>query len=193
MREEWKLFSAADPRLRLMTAKGFSERVTRLAKEFAPDVIAAYAGGSPFERFNAVMTDKSFTVPAVRLADAQALRAPVYLYRFDWRSPFLGGIMGSCHALELGFVFGTHKEKLAGAFFGTGPVAEALSHATIDAWTAFARTGAPSTPSTGPWPRYESASRQTMILGDGPPHLTATPDEAHLRAWDNLPERKLGP
>jgi para-nitrobenzyl esterase len=193
MREEWKLFSAADPRLRLMTAKGFSERVTRLAKEFAPDVIAAYAGGSPFERFNAVMTDKSFTVPAVRLADAQALRAPVYLYRFDWRSPFLGGIMGSCHALELGFVFGTHKEKLAGAFFGTGPVAEALSHATIDAWTAFARTGAPSTPSTGPWPRYESASRQTMILGDGPPHLTATPDEAHLRAWDNVPERKLGP
>ena len=167
--------------------------MTRLAKEHAPDVLAAYTSGSPFERFNAVMTDKSFTVPAIRLAEAQALRAPVYVYRFDWRSPFLGGIMGSCHALELGFVFGTHKEKLAGAFFGTGPVAEALSSATIDAWTAFARTGDPSTPIIGPWPRYDSVSRQTMVFGDGEPHLAALPDEAHLRAWDNLPERKLGP
>jgi len=193
MREEWKLFTAADPRLRLMTSKGFSERVTRLAKEHAPDVLAAYTSGSPFERFNAVMTDKSFTVPAIRLAEAQAPRAPVYVYRFDWRSPFLGGIMGSCHALELGFLFGTHKEKLAGAFFGTGPVAEALSRATIDAWTAFAKTGDPSTASTGAWPRYDSASRQTMIFGDGAPHLAATPDESRLRAWDKLPERKLGP
>ena len=193
MREEWKLFSAADPRLRLMTAKGFTQRVTRLAKEEAAAVLAAYANGSAFERFNAVMTDKSFTVPAIRLAEAQNARAPVYLYRFDWRSPFLGGIMGSCHALELGFVFGTHAEKLVGTFFGTGPVAEALSHATTDAWTAFAKTGNPATAATGAWPRYDSASRQTMIFGDGPPHLAATPDETRLRAWDKVPERKLGP
>jgi para-nitrobenzyl esterase len=193
MREEWKLFSAANPRLRLMSARGFTERATRLAKEHAPDVLAAYSEGSPFERFNAMMTDKTFTVPAVRLAEAQAPRAPVYAYRFDWRSKFLGGIMGSCHALELAFVFGTYREKLLGTFFGTGPAAEALSHATIDAWTAFARTGNPSSPSTGAWPLYDSASRQTMILGDGPPHLAATPDETRLRAWDNVPERKLGP
>ncbi len=193
MREEWKLFSAADPRLRLMTSKGFTERVTRLAKEHASDVLAAYTNGSPFERFNAVMTDKAFTVPAIRLAEAQAARVPVYVYRFDWRSKFLGGIMGSCHALELAFVFGTHREKLLGTFFGTGPVAEALSRATIDAWTAFARTGNPATTSTGDWPRYDANARQTMIFGDGEPHLAATPDEARLRAWDKVPERKLGP
>jgi len=193
MREEWKLFSAVDPRLRLMGAKGFAARATRLAKEHAPDVLAAYNDGSPFERFNAMMTDKSFTVPAIRLAEAQAPRAPVYVYRFDWRSRFLGGIMGSCHALELAFVFGTHREKLLGTFFGTGPVAEALSRATIDAWTAFARTSDPSTPTTGPWPRYDSTTRQTMIFGNGEPHLATLPDEARLRAWDNVPERKLGP
>jgi para-nitrobenzyl esterase len=193
MREEWKLFSAVDPRLRLMTSKGFTERVTRLAKEEAPTVLAAYTSGSPFERFNAVMTDKSFTVPAIRLAEAQTARAPVYVYRFDWRSPFLGGIMGSCHALELGFVFGTHRDKLIGTFFGTGPVAEALSRATIDAWTAFAKTGNPATQSTGTWPRYDSTSRRTMIFGDGAPYLASTPDETCLRAWDKVPERKLGP
>ena len=192
-REEWKLFSAADPRLRLMSAKGFAERVTRLAKEHAPDVLAGYAGGSPFERFVAMMTDKTFTVPAIRLAEAQGLHAPVYVYRFDWRAPFLGELMGACHAVELGFVFGTHREKLLGTFFGTGPVAEALSRATIDAWTAFARTGNPATQSTGAWPVYDSTSRQTVIFGDGAPHLASLPDEARLRAWDNVPERKLGP
>jgi para-nitrobenzyl esterase len=186
--EEWKLFSAANPALRLMSAKGFEERATRLAKDATPDILAAYSEGSPFERFNAMMTDKVFMVPATKLLDAQSAHAPVYGYRFDWRSKLLGGMMGSCHALELGFVFGTYKEKLAGTFFGTGPVADALSNAMMESWVAFARTGNP-----GAWPRYDSAPRETMIFGDGPPHMMSAPNDTRRKAWDLVPERKLGP
>jgi para-nitrobenzyl esterase len=191
--EEWKLFSAPNPALRFMSAKGFEERVTRIAKDAASDVLAAYNEGSPFERFNALMTDKAFALPAIRMLEAQGAHAPVYGYRFDWRSKLLGGMLGSCHALELGFVFGTYNEKLAGAFFGTGPVADALSSAMMESWVAFARTGNPATAATGAWPRYDAATRETMIFGDGEPHTTSAPNEARRKAWDRVPERKLGP
>jgi len=191
-REEWKLFTGADPRLRLMSAKRLNEHVTRLAHEGAPAILGAYSEGSPFERLNAIMTDKNFTVPMIRLADAQAPRAPVYAYRFDWRSPFLGGIMGACHALELGFVFGTHGQGLARRFFGSGPAADALAAAMMDCWTAFARTGNPATSASGAWPGYDGAG-DVMIFGDGAPHVLSAPNADRLRAWDDFPERKIGP
>jgi para-nitrobenzyl esterase len=100
--------------------------------------------------------------------------------------------MGSCHALELGFVFGTFNTKLAGAFFGTGPTAEALSRAMMESWTNFARTGDPSTTSFD-WPRYNAEQRSTTIFGDGPPHVVERPNEARRLAWEHIPERKLGP
>ncbi len=192
-KEEWQLFTAADPRLRLMSAKNFTERVERLAGDAAPVMLDVYGNGSPFERFNALMTDKAFTVPAARLAEAQARVAPVFCYRFDWRSNFLGGLMGACHALDIGFVFGTHKQRLAGTFFGTGAAAEKLSRDMMASWTAFAKNGDPSTASTGRWPRYDTSSRPTMIFGDAMPHIVERPDEARLRIWDRIAERRLGP
>ncbi len=191
-REEWKLFTAADPRLRLMSTKGLAERVTRLAREAAPAMLEAYDEGSPFERFNAIMTDKNFTLPMARLAQAQGAHAPVYVYRFDWRSPLLGGIMGSCHALELGFVFGTHGQRLSSAFFGSGPAAEALANAMMDCWTEFARTTNPAANTVGAWPRYGDA-QDVMIFGDGAPRLVRAPNAERLPLWDDIPERKLGP
>ncbi len=184
-KEEWKLFTALDPRLRLMSAGNLAARMKRLDEGAAPALLAAYSEGSPFTRFNAVMTDKAFRIPAMRLLEAQA--APVFAYRFDWRSKFLGGLFGACHALELGFVFGTYGEKPASTFFGKGPAADALSHAMIDAWTNFARTANPG------WPRYDTQTRQTMIFGDGAPHVVATPNETQRTAWDKVPERKIGP
>jgi para-nitrobenzyl esterase len=192
-REEWKLFSAPNPATRLMGAKSFAARVERLAGEDTPQMFAAYDEGSVFERFNAMMTDKAFAMPCIRLLEAQGAHAPVFAYRFDWRSKLLGGILGSCHALELGFVFGTYRERMAGAFFGTGAEADALSATMIEAWAGFARSGTPQTNATGPWPRYETASRETMIFGDGAPHLVSAPNEARRKAWQNVPERRLGP
>ncbi|MBU6443628.1 MAG: carboxylesterase/lipase family protein [Alphaproteobacteria bacterium] len=191
--EEWKLFSAPNPATRLMSAKNLAQRIERLAGEAAPEMAAVYEEGSVFERFNALMTDKVFTQPCIRLLEAQDARAPVYTYRFDWRSKLLGGIMGSCHGLDVGFVFGSYRERLAGAFFGTGPEADALSETMMEAWVAFAHTGNPATEKTGPWPRYDMATRSTLIFGDGAPHLVNAPNEARRKAWLAVPERRLGP
>jgi para-nitrobenzyl esterase len=192
-KDEWRLFSAASPRARLMSRTLFESRVRKSAGESAPAMLAAYGEGTTFDRFNAVMTDRVFTIPTIRMLEAQGKYAPAYAYRFDWRSRLLGGIMGSCHALELGFVFGTYNTKLAGAFFGAGASADALSDAMIECWTNFAHSGDPSGRATGQWPPYEIDDRSTMIFGDGTPHVVHRPNEARRVVWQALPEEKLGP
>jgi para-nitrobenzyl esterase len=191
-RDEWKLFTAAQAKLRLMDGTRLRRYTAGLVGEdCADEVLAAYSDGSPFERWNAVMTDHSFAVPAVRLAEAQAPHAPTWVYRFDWRSNFLGGVLGSCHALELGFVFGTYKEKLAAAFFGSGARADALSSAMIEAWTNFARSGAPA--SAAQWPQYKKDTRDVMLFGAEPPRIESAPNEARRRVWETIPESSIGP
>ncbi len=185
-REEWKLFTAAQPKLRLMDSAKLKRFATDLVgEEHAEALLCVHGEGSPFERWNAIMTDQAFAVPAARLLEAQAAHAPVFSYRFDWRSPLLGGLLGSCHALELGFVFGTYNQKLAGAFFGSGAKADALSAAMMESWIAFAH-------GRDPWPRYDAASRATMIFGDGAPRLETAPDDARRAVWDAVPEKRIG-
>jgi para-nitrobenzyl esterase len=192
--EEWKLFTAARPKLRLMDGQRLRRYTAGLVgEEHADALLAAYTDNSSFERWNAVMTDHSFMVPATRLAEAQSTQAPVFLYRFDWSSSLLGGVLGSCHALELGFVFGTYDEKLAGTFFGTGVKADALSNAMMESWIAFAKTGNPSCAAAGEWPSYDAATRNTMMFGDGDPHVALAPSEARRKAWDAIPEERIGP
>lgn len=190
--EEWKLFTGADPRLRLLSTSGLHTRIARLAHDAAPAMLEAYDSGSPFNRYNAIMTDKNFTLPAIALLKAQATRAPVFAYRFDWRSPWLGGIMGACHALDVGFVFGTHDQKLASVFFGTGAAAERLSAAMMDCWTAFARTGSPEMSALEHWPLYDDDD-QVMVFGGGDPHVARAHDEVPLHVWKQIPESRLGP
>ena len=186
-RDEWKLFTGADPRLRLMRKEDFHGRVSRLAKDATADLLAAYEGPSAFEQFNAFMTDKVFAEPCRRLLEAQARHAPCFAYRCDWSSRFLGGAMGACHGIELGFLFGAYRAFLPGAFFGQGTAADALSAALRTAWTRFAHSGEPG------WPAYERDARQTMIFGNTPPHVVSRPQEERRLAFAPIADHRLGP
>ncbi len=116
-KEEWKLFTAADPRSRVMSAATFAGHARRCDGA----LVDVYNDGSPYQRLNAMMTDKAFVVPATRLLEA--MRAPSFAYRFDWRSPFLGvaDVRRLPCALELGFVFGTHADGPRRILLRQGP------------------------------------------------------------------------
>ncbi len=105
----------------------------------------------------------------------------------------MDGALGSCHALELGFTFGTYQLKGAAPFFGSGPKADALAAEMMDSWIAFANGGNPTNDTSGAWMRYDSAKRATTIFGDGPPHVTSAPNEARRKAWEAVPAAKIGP
>ncbi|MGA8682042.1 MAG: carboxylesterase/lipase family protein [Acidimicrobiales bacterium] len=145
----------------------------------------------PPSLYTALGTDWVFRVPAMRLLTAQTShRGRAYAYLFDWETPFGGGGLGSCHALELPFVFGTADNPFVALFSGSGPEVEALSESMRAAWVAFARTGDPSAgaPAVRDWPTYTATKRETMRLGRVIEPLSA-PMEAE-RAWL---DGRLGP
>ena len=100
------------------------------------------------------------------------------------------GTLGSCHALEMPFMFGTLHHPMEQRFAGTSPEAERLSGLMMDAWIAFARNGNPSCESLGDWPTYGD-SRKTMILGKDC-YVDEAPYDEERRAWDLIPNRLLG-
>src|SRR4029077_18063779 len=81
-------------------------------------------GVEPGELWFAIETDRTMRHPAMSLAARQAAHQPqTYAYLFTWPSPVLGGMLGSCHALDLPFVFGTLEHRLLRPLVGRGPEA----------------------------------------------------------------------
>ena len=146
---------------------------------------AARAGHPAHEVIAALETDRMFRVPAVRLADAQSTHNPnVWMYRFDWRTPIFGGMLGACHALELPFVFNTVSSPLAAMF--AGPEApQSVAEAMHGAWVAFATTGNPGHEGLPAWPRYTSDSRSTMLFAPVA-EVVEHPNADELALWEGV-------
>jgi para-nitrobenzyl esterase len=199
--EEWKLFGVMDPSLATLDKDRLSARIARrVPGESAGALVRGYENArsqrgdsvEPRELFCAIETDRAFRMPAVRLAETQSRRDPrVYSYLFTWKSPALRGALGACHALELGFVFGTNHLEGMRQFAGGGPAADRLAAQMQDAWLAFARSGDPSCESAGAWPGYTEARRATMIFGESSGAADA-PYDGERRAWDGVPAGVIG-
>ena len=194
--DEWKLLATADQNLPRLDEAHLVRRFQRLIPaEYVENLIETYrqardkrgAPTTPPELFMAIQTDRVFRIPAIRLAEAQQQHnQPAYNYLFTWRSPLFGGALGACHALELGFLFGTYEEN----FSGKGPAADALAKNIQDAWLAFAHNGDPSCESLGKWPPY-GERRETMILGEEC-HVEEAPYDEERRAWEVIPSAASG-
>jgi para-nitrobenzyl esterase len=89
-------------------------------------------------------------------------RAPVYLYRFNWRSPVRGGKLRSMHGMELPFVF-DHPD-LMGFMTGAGDDRRQLAREMSAAWVAFARSGNPNHRDIPAWEPWTPSRRMTMVF-----------------------------
>lgn len=186
-RDEWKLFMVMDPTLRTLDEPKLLARLGREVPEAdAESLYAVYRdarrergeAATPLEVFAAIHTDRTFRIPAVRLAEAQARHQPrTFVYRLDWESPMLGGVLGACHAVELPFVFGNCALPGGDQFVGQGPEVQALSERMMDAWLGFVRGGDPG------FPAYDAEKRTTMVFG----RECGTQDDpqaAERKIWD---------
>lgn len=160
-RDEMTLFLALDPKLGELDDDGLRQRFERIFGEGAADALATYRSHRPaasvVDLLVAVTTDQVFRIPSIRLAEAQAARGlPAFMYWFTWESPALGGRLGSCHALELPFVWDALDRPGLSQLTGDAPERHALAEAMHQAWIRFARTGDPG------WPRYDTTTRTTQ-------------------------------
>lgn len=171
--DEMQLFLMAVASLNDMTKEKLQENVTNWAGDKAEELISTYRSflesrnknASPKEIYIAIMTDRTFRAPAIALLEAQKpFEDRVYNYLFELESPLAEGAMGSCHLMEIGFVFGTWDK--APDFYGKGEKLQQLASRTIALWASFARTGVPSADGIGEIPAYDTDKRQTLVLNE---------------------------
>lgn len=185
-RDEWNLFG-----LMARNVEDEETVVRRLGRLFEDphEVAAVYRqrrdAASHDELWSAIMTDRVFRIPAIRLAEAQAAHQPnTFMYLFEWASTAFGGRLGSCHALEIPFVFDNLHQPGVALFTGDNPP-QAVADAMHRAWLAFARTGDPSHGGLPAWPRYDLETRPTMHIDvDGRVEHDPSPEER--AAWDGV-------
>ena len=185
--DEWNLFGLLD------ASTPDDAAITAVVSKILPGVdpaelLAAYRRDRPELEGKAlkgaIITDHVFGVPAVRLAEAQAAHRPddTRMYLFTWRSGAMGGALGSCHALELPFVFGALDLEGLTLFLGPDGGPADLSEAMMDAWVAFARHGDPSHPGLPAWPPYGPERRAVMEFGSER-RLLDDPGGAPRKLW----------
>lgn len=135
------------------------------------------------ELLAAVVTDGMFTIPAIRFAEAQLAHHPnVHMYRFSWRPPVQGGMMGAGHMVELPFVF----DDLGNAADLVGPNPPmALAAAIHSSWVRFAATGDPNGGDLPQWPTYDADRRPVMDF-DTTSEVVDDPGSSERRLWDDL-------
>jgi para-nitrobenzyl esterase len=136
------------------------------------------------ELWFAIMTDRRFRVPSMRVAELHAAHTPAtYAYLFTWKSSGWDGKRGASHEVNTPLVFGTYDIPEVSGTVTPSTEVERLSQQMQDAWIAFARTGNPQTSALAGWQPYTSGRRSTMLLGSSCGPVDA-PFDADRRLWD---------
>jgi para-nitrobenzyl esterase len=169
--DEWNYFMFLnEPRKRNIDETALHKIIEQRLPGHGARAVALYrevlgAELPPWKIYSAIESDRTFRVPALRLAEAQSKYNPnTFMYLFDYASPLFDGEMGACHALEIPFVFGSMHTQFARTFAGDNAIGAELSDRMLKSWTGFARQGVVSH-ETLAWERYEISARRSLRLG----------------------------
>ncbi|MEV4441956.1 carboxylesterase family protein [Streptomyces sp. NPDC049577] len=183
-RHEQRLFTALEGLLGEVS----EEQAATALHDFAPGPDGArryrdaFPAAGPGELYELVHSDWLFRMPTLHLAEARAAAGGgrVHVYELTWAAPGLGGVLGSCHGLDVPLVFGNLDRGRAAALIGEAPFpeAETLSARMRAAWTSFAAHGDPG------WPPYGTGQRLVQLF-DSRPAVTAYPEEPSRRIWQD--------
>lgn len=190
--EEWNLFSATNPDTFSLDNNKIRERLGWLLPNEVLDPllrhyynVASSLPGDPWPEWsrtwNLLLTDMVFTLPGLRLLDAHGGRQ----FHYHFAQPLAAQpLLGACHAVELGYVFGTHGEATVQHLYGDDPAAHKLSSLVRSAWLNFAEHGHPGSD----WPAFSDG--HSRRLGQHPcgPEL----DAARISAvWQDVPDHLI--
>jgi para-nitrobenzyl esterase len=184
-KDESTLFLAATPGFGTLSEEQTRQRATAMLGSKGAAAIDIYKllrpNDSPTHWLTRLATDMGTWINSIRLAERKYAQhgAPVYMYRLDWETPVLGGVMKSPHGLDVPLVFDTVETKRG--VLGPGPEPQQLAVVMSQAWINFARSGNPSQ-SGLTWPAYDTASRQTLLFNTGS-KAVSDPDSAARVFW----------
>jgi para-nitrobenzyl esterase len=184
-KDEATLFFSPDPDFETMTAAQAHDHFVAMLGGQGDAAFKVYSEMHPHDPptywVTALMTDRMFRMDSITIAERKSSQhvAPVYMYRLDWQTPILDGVMRTPHGLDVPLVF-DNVDK-ARALVGPGPQPQQLANTMSRSWLAFVHSGNPSCPGLS-WPAYDSTTRQTMIFNLDS-HVVSDPDSAARKFW----------
>lgn len=162
-RDENKLWSAfnqdaanhGQPEWEAFTNELFAEHAAKARETYEKN----RPGEAVRELISAVNTDTSFRQPAQNLAERRlAANNPTWMYWFTWATPAFGGILGSCHALDIPFAFDNLDAPGTDMLLGTEDNRQILATRFADELVQFSSHGHPT------WEQFDLATRPTFVM-----------------------------
>ncbi len=162
-KDENKLWSAFDqdaasngqPEWEKFTSEIFGDQAQSARKtyeEFRP-------GEQVRELMSAVNTDVGFRQRAQDFVEKRCANAlPSWMYWFTWATPAFGGILGSCHAIDIPFAFDNLDAQGTEVLTGDDQERHAIAERFAQEIVQFATHGHPS------WEQFNTTTRPTMEI-----------------------------
>ena len=185
-------------------AAAFESYVRSVYPELADEMLAHYDASSPEAAqaaIDKVIHDLYFAGPVRAHAESQAAAgAPTWLYHFTHVPPTpWGADLGSHHAAELVYVFGTLTRREEGGErpLGLTPVGDytdtdmALSATMRGYWVQFAATGNPNRGGLPPWPVFDPETDRHLELSPAISPGTGVDTEG-AALWEALEANRRG-
>jgi para-nitrobenzyl esterase len=138
-----------------------------------------YPHRSESDKYIDIATWGHFRYSHARLSAAQSQHSTTWEYLFEWSSP-VDPEKGSCHAIELPFVFYNKENEI----FGENPPI-ALIEQVQNAWISFARNGDPNHPDLPIWPQYNKEDKPKMVFNVNP-RVENDPDGVLRNKWEEV-------
>ena len=178
---EYRLYLMPDSGLKKITTHDVNMVIHALG--LPADVFQAYIKNSisaenPGDVYAQIMSDYTFRMPALHIAQIMSRNQNTWFYHFSWRSPAYNGFLGAAHFVDVPFTFGTIHTKEAENFVGINPP-QSLSDSINDAWGGFAKYGNPG------WPKYSDKDKKTMFF-DTKSYLGTLGDQQITALWENF-------
>jgi para-nitrobenzyl esterase len=189
----------AQPWFGTLDEAGLHEIATKQVGSASEGVITAYRRSypdwSPTQIACAVVTGRVMSAKTITLAERKAIgsTAPVYVYRWNYKTPGMGGIAGARHGGELPFVFKMIGKKTSvgfgdvSGFEGDRPKDYEMQEKISEAWVRFAHDGDPNHSGLPKWPSYSTDDRPTMIFEESC-RLELDPEPEIRAAYEQVDE-----
>lgn len=154
-----------NPRVNTFTEADLRSEAAKRFGAAGAKIVAAYRQSypalPPLEVWCAIQAAPARDAALNQARNHAVTGAPAYSFIFAWRTPVLGGKIGTFHASELAFAF-DNVERCA-KLTGGGADALAMGRRMSEAYTSFARTGKPSAAGLPAWPEV-GKDEATMIF-----------------------------
>lgn len=169
-RTEQSVFLGGDAKIVDMDEAGLMKRLDGWIPEAnKKEVLAMYRKIYPNAKNDEILymagTDRGYFYDSTVQAALKAQQggAPAFHYQFYRHTPVEGGRYHTPHASEIPFIFDNLDKAIS---IGGQPTAEAqtLADAMSATWASFARTGDPNNGAIPAWPKYDPATRPSMVF-----------------------------